>query len=170
MQIHIKRADAPHAPEEILAELASLSPRVFMEWNPMVAKSTDYRDTYEGRWEIWCELVHSTHPKAKNERQKTDRWNTDEQCWMRKLQVYQTEDRGYAPVDRGLLIGLRMADTWANRRFYEENVEIPYDLGEAAQSAVSREAIMAGGSYYNNFNNPTVGRHSKGGNWRWRNR
>ena len=171
MQIHITQSDAPHTPKEILVELSAMSPRVFMQWNPRVFKVGDYRQTWEGRWEIWCELMYSGHPEAKNTLAKTDSWNTDAQCWMRKLQVYQTEGGDFAPVDRALIVGLKMADTWADRLFYKNNIEDPYEREEIRQVSRRVEAASGGAAHYRNFNNPTVGAHaSKHGRAGWRHR
>ena len=174
MNIHITRSDAPHLPKEILAELSALSPRVFMQWNPVLYKVNDLNGIhYVGRWEIWCELMHSTHPDAKNVRYEIDRWNTDNQCWMRKLQVYQTEGGDFAPADRALIVGLKMADTWADRLFYKHNIEDPHEREEIRQVARQVEASSGGAAHYRNFNNPTVGAHrpqGRGAGWRWRNR
>lgn len=171
MNIHITQADAPNIPKEILADLSAMVPRVFLEWNPRLFKANDTNGVYwEGRWEIWCKLEHSTHPDARNARYVSDRWNTDVQCWMRKLQVYQTEGGDFAPADRGLIVGLNMADTWANRLFYEEHVIAPNVRIEEARMAVTREMVSAGSSYYRNFNNPIVGSYGGTRGWRWRDR
>ncbi len=171
MNIHITRQDAPSIPKEILAELSAMSPRVFMQWNPRVYKVSDINGIhYEGRWEIWCELSNSRHPDASNVLEKTDQWNTDEQCWMRKLQLYQTEGGDFAPADRALIIGLNLADAWADRLFYENKVVDPHEREEMQQTARRVEIQHGGAEHYRNFDKPTVGAHSKGGNWRWRNR
>lgn len=171
MQIHITRSDAPSIPKEILVELSAMSPRVFMEWNPRTYKVNDLNGVhYQGRWEIWCELMDSSHPDARNLKYRTDRWNTDAQCLMRKLMTYQTEGGDFAPADRGLIIGLNMADTWGNRLFYEDEVEKPYEAWEAKQITKQVEAASGGASHYRNFNNPTVGGHRGGARAGWRHR
>ena len=173
MQIHITQSDAPCIPKEILAELSAMSPKVFMQWNSRTYKADDLRGVHwEGRWEIWCELRTSAHPDATNERYRTDRWNTDAQCWMRKLQVYQTEGGDFAQVDRGLIVGLKMADAWADREFYKNNIEDPHEQEELRQDARRVEVLSGGVSHYDRYNSPIVGahrgRHARA-DWRWRN-
>jgi len=171
MQIHITQSDAPSIPKEILEELSSMSPRVFMQWNSRVFKANDLNGVHwEGRWEIWCELMHSSHPDAKNTLYKTDAWNTDAQCWMRKLQVYQTEGGDFAPADRALIVGLKMADAWADRLFYENKIEDPYEREEVRQVSRRVEAASGGAAHYRNFNNPTVGAHRGSSRADWRHR
>lgn len=171
MQVHITQSDAPSVPKEIELELLAMEPKTFMLWNARVFKANDLNGVHwEGRWEIWCELRESQHEDANNELYRTDRWNTDFQTWMRKLQLYQTEEGNFAPVDRALVIGLNMADTWADRLWYQNNIEVPHDHEEAVRVARSVEAASGGASYYRNFNNPTVGGHRGSSRAGWRHR
>ena len=172
MEVHITQACAPHIPEEILFELNAMSPKVFMEWNPRVRLEINHT-SWRGRWEIWCELRDSHHPDATNILYRTDRWNTDAQCWMRKLQVYQTEGGDFAPADEALIIGLNLVDVWADRLFYQNNIVDPHTRDEIRRTLMASNAASGGASYYRNFNNPTVGAHSgkhARSDWRWRQR
>jgi hypothetical protein len=170
MKVEFKTQPAPTIPDHIAEALREMEPEVFLIWNPRMYERKDKFLTngdhpWEGRWEIWIALTDSTHPDAKNERMKTDRWNTDRQCWMRKLQTYETEDKEYAPLDWGLITGLEMADTRRNRRFYEEHV---HNVWEAELEAAERTRMntWAGvANYYEKHNNVIVGRHFNSG-WR----
>lgn len=168
MEIIQRRAPAPTIEPHIEEALLEMEPKVFLVWNS-VHRSFEKFGTkrWEGRWEIWCELRHSTHPDATNELHETDRWNSDHQCYMRKLQTYQTADGEFAPADERLLVGLRMADAWADRRFYEENIERPFEQQEAAREAARREIYAGGAEYYRTIDSTRVGGHVSSG-WRWR--
>lgn len=170
MQIIQRRAPAPTIEPHIEEALLEMEPKVFLVWNS-VHRSFEKFGTkrWEGRWEIWCELRHSTHPDATNELAETDRWNTDHQCWMRKLQVYETEDGEFAPADRALVKGLKMADAWASRTFYEDHVEDPEIEREEAAMQARREIWQGASEYYRTHNNLRVGGDVNSG-WRWRTR
>lgn len=169
MDIRFLTQPAPSIEPHIQAQLDAMSPRVFLLWNPRVRtyRVRSEGTQWEGRWEIWCELRHSTHPDATNELGRTDRWNTDAQCWMRKLQIYEDTDGGFAAADQGLIKGLEMADTWANRLFYEDHVRDPHAREEARSSLAMREAAAGSSNYFRNLDSTSVGRHVNSG-WRHR--
>jgi hypothetical protein len=170
MVIEFKTQPAPTIPDHIAEALAEMSPEVFLVWNPRMYERkdkvlSDGSHPWEGRWEIWIELTHSTHEDANNELAETDRWNSDKQCWMRRLQAYETEDKEYASLDWGLIIGLEMADTRKNRRFYEDHIEDAWEA-ELDRAERTRANTWAGvANYYKNHNNVSVGRHFSSG-WR----
>lgn len=139
---------APTVPEWIDRELVAMEPRHFL------------RFPRGGPWEIWIELNPKWRPM------KGDRWHTDAQCWVRRLQAYTQEDGTFAPIDCRLLVGLELADTWANRRFYEDNVEAPEAAREAALSATTRTLANDAYKYYKNYANPTVGAGHNRPGWR----
>lgn len=151
----------PHAPsvdEGVQQALLEMTPRTFLRWS---------RRSH--CWEIWCELRDSSHPDAANARARGDRWNTDAQMWMRKLQLYRTADGEFAPADWRLVQGLEMADAWANRRFYEEHIEEAYDTQEMQRMAQNRQMFRDAGRYYHGIPNPIVApRGGHGGKADWR--
>jgi len=170
MNIEFRTQPAPTIPDHIAEALREMSPEVFLIWNPKMYERKDKTlidgsHPWEGRWEIWIELQPSTHKDATNELAETDKWNTDRQCWMRRLQAYETEDKEYAPLDWGLIIGLEMADTRRNRRFYEEHIEDAWE--EELEAADRKRASLWKGvaNYYKNFNNVSVGQYVNSG-WR----
>lgn len=166
MDIKITRHGPPSIPDEIQAELLSHSPRTFMVWNSRWKFDTS-TGIWEPRWEIWKELRHSSHPLATNTRADSDRWNTEHQCWMRKLQTYHADEAmtQFAPVDRRLLIGMKMADTFDDRLWFENHVEAPEQAREEAGQKDRRDLIAARRRYYHNYKSPIVGRHVNSG-WR----
>lgn len=171
MDITMHYQEAPTIPDEIQQELLEMTPKTFMIWNPTWRETevpgAQGKPIYEPRWEIWCELRDVSHPEAKNQLADSDRWNTEHQCWMRKLQTYETADGEFAPVDRGLIIGLRLADTWARDNFYEEFVDEPFFARERALQDRVDDASAYASRYYANLDNPSVGPYvSKG--WRHR--
>lgn len=176
MDILIRTHPAPAIPDHIQESLDDMYPRVFLRWNARHGKPTrevDDRPVWdEPRWEIWVELKSVSHPGAKNIRQKTDLWNTDAQCWMRRLQTYENADGSFAPADERLIVGLQMADTWANRRFYEDHVEAPYIAAETAEMKRRQEIYEGAAEYYAHHDRLVVAPYSKGGtaDWRWRTR
>lgn len=172
MNIEITRHGAPTIPDEITDELLEMDPKVFMIWNPCwraAGKSRQGKTIWEPRWEIWCELRQSSHEDATNTLSKNDRWNPDHKCWMRRLQTYKNADGSFAPVDRRLIVGLRMADAWepGTDEFYQEHILDPEARRERALQRQIEEAAGAGARYYNKIDSPIVGRHANSG-WRWR--
>jgi hypothetical protein len=145
---------APTVDAGIQAALLSMFPKSFLTW--------DHRAE---RWQIWIELRDVSHPGAKNKRMDTDKWNTDHQLWMRKLQNYTHADGSFAPADERLIMGLEMADTWSNKRFYEDHVEEPEAKFEASKAADHRDMFGQAARYYHSIPNPIVGRHVNSG-WR----
>ena len=173
MDITVTRSPAPTIPPHIEAALLAMSPRVFMRWNGCYRKTDRMcsagKPVWEGRWEIWIECADTSHPDAQNERVASDIWNHEAQCWMRKLQTYTNADGSFAPLDERLLVGLELADTWNNRRFYEENVEDPYNKAEVDNIKARREIYEGGANYYKDHDRLLVGPHVNSG-WRWRTR
>lgn len=166
----MRRAPAPTVDPAIETELLEMSPAVFLVWNSAFRSYEKWGTTrYEGRWEIWCELRESQHPDASNQLDRTDRWNSEHQCYMRKLQVYETEDGEFAPADRGLVKGLKMADAWADRRFYEEHVEEAHKDREARRRLAREELMRGSAQYYYDHDRLLVGPDVNSG-WRWRTR
>lgn len=151
----VHRESAPHVPDHIEAQLRSMHPMHFLRWNGD-----------RGCWEIWIELRERAHPDAENQLAETDRWNTDEQCFMRKLQNYVTAEGGYAPANQGLITGLQMCDAWLKENFYEENFESEEERIQAMRQ-ILQKASAASTRYYKDFDNPKVGRHTTG-DWRHR--
>lgn len=170
MDISFQTQPAPSIPEHLERELLSLYPKVFMIWNPRYRRP-GVKPPLKGeewdtpRWEIWSELVQSYHANARNQRLDSDVWNTDHQCWMRRLQVYENADGSFAPVDERLLVGLELADGWKNRRLYEEGIEDPYEAQEEARKRVFMEAAAGSASYFSKLDSTIVGRHANSG-WR----
>ena len=172
MKIQFRTQPAPTIPDHIAEALAEMTPECFLIWNPRVYQRMDKTlddgsNPWEGRWEIWIELENSRHDDAKNIRQESDRWNTDKQCWMRKLQSYETADKEYAPLDWGLIIGLEMADTWKNRLFYEDNILAPEEAENLAAEARQNDILKGVINYYHNYNKTQVGAAVSSG-WRHR--
>lgn len=165
MDIQVIHADAPSVDAPILAALGVMYPRVFLQWNPRFAPEPVNRDHWQGRWEIWCELTGVAHPGAKHKLADGDEWNTDAQCWMRYLQTYHERDGGFAPADSALIVGLEMADTWSNRRFYEDHVEDPWERDDQARMRASNNVAWETANYFKKYANPIVGRHFNSG-WR----
>ncbi len=163
---------APTISDQIQHDLDEMWPRVFMVWNSRYG--TPHPDVfgsllYDARWEIWVELTDTSHPGRPLKRNKKDRWNPDANCWMRYLQVYETADGNFAPADRALVIGLQMADTWRDRRFYENYIEDPNDQKIARAQHDRRTLFADGANYYRNHDRLLVGPHANSG-WRWRTR
>jgi hypothetical protein len=146
---------APTVDQHIQDELLALFPRVFLRW------SHD-----KNRWELWSELTNVTHPDARHTRAKGDRYVSEFGCWVRFLQVYKNEDESFAPADERLLVGLAMADTWANRRFYEERIVEPHKYAEMRKKAEMQDLASSAARYYHKIQNPIVGRHSRKADWR----
>lgn len=165
MTIELITQPAPALDPAIEQELYSMYPRHFLRWNPRHQK---VGEKWEGRWEIWIELAEVAHPDFKHfvDHDK-DVWNTDAQCWMRRLQAYTYEDGSFAPADERLLIGLEMADTWSNRRFFEDHVEEPHSRKEEEATRHIRDISAGSANYYRRIDSPIVGRHVNSG-WRWR--
>lgn len=164
--IRVIKTEAPSIEPAVQRELDLLTPRVFMRWNHDFAPEPFSAEIRQGRWEIWCELTDNTHPKNSSKKLAAgDEWNTDAQCWMRFLQTYQTREGDFAPVDHRLIIGLEMADTWKNRRFYEDHVEDPDALADLRVEQARRETLIEGARYYNGWGNTSVGRYVNSG-WR----
>lgn len=164
--IVVNYSAAPTVDPWITEALDSMYPRVFLKWNPRFKEIAKGR--WDARWEIWCELIDNSHPGIRGRvhgLNDGDKWNTDAQCWMRKLQAYQTVDYEFAPVDGRLIVGLEMADTWANRRFFEDHFDAPEAEKERLASNISRDAIGDAARYYRKFENPIVGAHFNSG-WR----
>ena len=162
MDIQYRTQPAPTIPEHINEALLEMEPRVFLRWNKQVYQRhdlslTDGTHPWEGRWEIWCELANSRHPDATNERQRTDRWNTEHQCLMRKLQNYETDQKEYAPLDWGLITGLEMADGWSDRLFYEDKVYKPKEAVDALAASRQDDIIRGVTDHYSNYNQVQVG-------------
>lgn len=134
-----------------------MEPAVFLRWSK--AKAC---------WELWSELRYSAHPDATNERAKSDRWNTEHQCWMRFFQNYRHADGRFAHADRALITGLEMADAWANRKFYEEHIEAPEQAREAAQLKTREQLMSDAARYYHGIPNPIIAPHARGGKADWR--
>jgi hypothetical protein len=171
MVIELTTQPAPTIEPHIQADIAAMWPRVFMQWNPRHAvRKRDERGkkVWDARWEIWVELTDVSHPDAKHWYSDNDVWNTDEQCWMRYLQVYETEAGGFAPADERLVIGLEMADTWKNRRFYDEHIEVPHEIQEFRQLDEVRQVTQASSEYYRTLDRTLVAPGGRGGDWRWR--
>lgn len=173
MDISFRTQPAPSIPSTVQAELDAMDPKVIMVWNPRYLYPGEHEpapgsEWPSPRWEIWVELRSSTHEKAKNEITKLDRWSPEHQCWMRYLQVYDNADRSFAPVDERLLVGLALADTWANRDFYDEHVADAYDLAEQRRILTAKETMAGSSNYYRNLDRTLVGRHSRAADWRHR--
>ncbi len=166
MEIQITRHGPPTIDEAVLRELLEDNPRTFMVWNSRYRYDEHLRE-WEPRWVIWKELKPSRHPKATNERYKSDVWNSDFQCWTRKLQTYMTEAEEFAAADRALITGLAMANSWASRLWYEEMIEEPFAKSEEDKKEERRVLYQDATGYYDRYSNPIVGRHANSG-WRWR--
>lgn len=167
--ITFRTQPAPSIPREIKQELEDMTPRVFLRWDPKyerVGSDKNGRPIWGGRWEIWCELRDVAHPEAENKLAEMDRWNPEAQCWMRKLQVYKARDGGYAPPDRALIIGLRMADAWQRDGFYEQNFDSLEEREQAVRDTLT-EAIGGSARYTDKLDEPIVGPYTKG-SWRHR--
>lgn len=172
MQIAFRTQPAPTIPDHISEALAEMSPETFLLWNGRVYENkakvlSNGAHPWEGRWEIWIELRDSSHPDAKNQRQRSDKWNTDRQCWMRKLQMYETKDKEYAPLDWGLIVGLQAADGWSNRRYYEDNILAPEDAVNLSAARRQEDIIKGVTNHYHNYNKTSVGSSVSSG-WRHR--
>lgn len=148
---------APSVPREIQQELLDMNPKVFLRWSRKKLV-----------WELWSELKHSSHPLATNELGESDRWNTDHQCWMRFFQNYRTEEGKFAPADRALIKGLKLADTWSNRLFYEEHIEQPEEMEELARTKQNRDLFGAASRYYRGVPNPIVAPYGRNTKADWR--
>lgn len=164
--IKLKTHPAPTIPDYVQVALDILSPRVFIKWNSRAYETSP--GVFDGRWEIWCELMDVNHPDAKHHRSEHDTWNSDAQCWMRYLQKYETREGDFAPLDGRLLVGLEMADTWKNRRFYEEHIEEPFDQAEVDEQNARKEIYLEGAKYYKDLDRTLIGGSGGGGDWRWR--
>lgn len=165
MTITLHTQPAPTIDRDVEAALLSMYPRVFLKWNSHWKELDEGK--WDARWEIWIELTDVSHPQAKNKLAPSDKWNTDAQCWMRRLQAYTNADGSFAPADWRLIQGLEMADTWANRRFYEERIEAAAEAQEAADRKATSEMHRGLISYYDRYTTTSVGRHVNSG-WRWR--
>lgn len=168
MDIQITRQPAPTIPPGVQDDLDAMTPGVFLVWNSAWEnRGTEDQPVWEPRWEIWCELTDVSHPDARHQLSDKDVWNTDAQCWMRFLQTYETAEGDFAPADERLIVGLQLADTWSNRRFYEDWVEGAYDAQQASLAKARRETIIGHSEYYDNYDRPVIG-PGTGGDWRWR--
>lgn len=168
--IEVIHVEAPTIEPSILAALKDLGrPRDFLRWNPRFAPEPANQDHWQGRWEIWCELMDVAHPLAKNKLAETDEWDSEHQCWVRFLQTYQTADEKFAPADERLIVGLEMANTWKNRRFYEDHVEEPEAREDRMKMLMGQEQIKEGSRYFRKFDSTSVGAYVNSG-WRWRTR
>jgi len=163
------RSPAPTIDDHIQDELLSMTPRVFMIWNPIYQsrKRYDGYKVFEPRWEIWCELQPSRHKDASNEKAKGDKWNSQHQCWMRRLQVYETSEGEFAHADRALIKGLQLADAWTRDDFYEDTIENPHKNLERLQHRARKEIFAGGAEYYHSYDRTLVGPDVNSG-WRWR--
>lgn len=164
---------APTVSPTIVETLDEMYPRVFLQWQPrylLLDGSTRSDEKWEGRWGIWVELTDTNHPGVRTRIHHVndgDVWNSEAQCWMRFLQYYNNEDGSFAPIDERLIVGLELADTWANRRFYEDHVEDPFEAEETRRQQAGRQAMAEASRYYRKLENPIVGAHANSG-WRWR--
>lgn len=167
--IQLLTQPAPTLDPRVTGYLDLMFPRTFMVWNPHYAYLGENR--WDARWQIWVELADNSNPDLERKAERTkglskkDRWNADAHCWMRYLQTYNNRDGSFAPVDERLLIGLELADTWANRRFYEDNVEDPEAFAEDAKMRMNRSTLADSTSYYRKYDAPIVGAYVNSG-WR----
>lgn len=169
MQITFRTQPAPELPEDIVGALDSMSPRVFLRWNPRYRETGFSTQRWNARWQIWCELNETTQEDAAPNRAESDEWNSEAKCWVRRLQTYSNADGSFAPIDERLLIGLEMADTWVNRRFYEDHVEDPYNYQEQEDERARGQIYADGAQHYMAYDTLSVGQHFNSG-WRWRHR
>jgi hypothetical protein len=172
MNIRLLTQPTPTLPEHIVGRLDDMNPRTFMKWNKRHRRVALHSPCWEGRWEIWCELIETTHEDAASDRALSDEWNQEAGCWMRKLQTYSNEDGSFAPVDERLLVGLDLADTWANKNFYQDHVSDPYTAQDDALTKDREEIYADGARYFKDHDRTLVGAnrgsHRGGADWRWR--
>jgi len=124
----------------------------------------------DARWEFFFELKPSTHRDATNLTHRSDTLRNGR--WYRKFISWSLRDNmfndiGYAPLEWDPFTPLRMADTWRNRRFFEDTVEDPGLRAEAEQLAGRTQIIKDVGRYYQDLDRTLVspgGRHT--GGWR----
>lgn len=164
MDINITRHPAPTQREDIQQALLEMTPPVVMRWN---SRWKETPQGWEGRWEIWIKLEMNSHPDLKPEIAETDLWLPGRGWWVRKLQAYTEEDGSFAPMDERLIWGLEMADTWGDRRFYEDRVEAPHHQQEEAKLDPAREAFTGATRYHDDYDRTLVG-PAGSGDWRWR--
>ena len=153
-------------------------PDVFFVWNPHPIFDKDGKAIdQEPRWEIWVELREVSHPDARNtSNPKTDR-QFEGHGWARKLQTWchrnhTFHDDGYAGLDCGVFNVLREANTWRNRRFFEEKIVEAGEKNDAALLRDRQSLVKDTSRYYKDFDRTLVAPHGRGrsGDWRYRNR
>lgn len=166
--VKFRTQPAPTLPSSVQEALEREHPLVKLIWNPRALKSGE---SYEGRWEIWVQLADNTHEHNRFVGSRKDLRFGDQK--YRFLQTWCQRDRtgydqGFAPIDHRLLRSLALADSFANRRWYEDNVELPEEDRERRAMLDIKQAAVDTQSYYRNLFNPTVGARGRSADWRHR--
>ena len=139
---------------------------VMLKWNNHAHLVEE--NTYDGRWEVFVRLEANSHPNNKFHISKKDlRLNGHV---YRFLQTWCERDgkgldSGYAPIDSRFTSVLYQADTFRNRRWYEDEVEAPEELAELKSRMAMRDMATDTYRYYKNMDSTTFGRYTKG-DWR----
>lgn len=144
------RQPAPTIPTSVSEDLP---PLLRLLWNR--------RNHCANRWEIWAELVPNTHSLNRFPISSKD-IHLDGSLW-RFVQTWQYDDGSFCPLDQRIISSARQADTFRNRRFYEDHVERP---GPDSAAQAKELAYHARHRYFN-LDNPIVGPATKG-SWRHR--
>lgn len=166
--IKLTNQPAPTIPKSVSEEITELHPNVLLRWN---SKKHGYENgTFAGRWEVWIKLVENTHSLNRHSISKKDLFQDG--CIYRFLQTWcyvedVDSDLGFCPLDGRILQSLRLADTFRNRRFYEDVYEnFEYNKELQRKKDIRTLAANATSEYYG-LDNPIIGRYTKG-DWRHR--
>jgi len=134
-------------------------------------------DPYSERWSVWAVPVQdSHHPLGRNKNVQKLLRPFPDGSGRRGIRVFDWCERdavgrdiGFRPLDDRIFYALHLADSFADRRHFEETFEAPAAKKELAQKSHLRELAYAARSYWQSLDRLAVNPYIKGsGDWRWR--
>lgn len=129
------------------------------------------------RWQIWAIPIDGSHHPLYNPGRLHDmcrpvpdgsgRMGVLLMSWCKRDS--HGSDIGFMPLDDRLLHALKWADSFADRRHFENTIEQQEFKKEAELRNDVREVAYAAKSYWHSMDRLAVAPHTKGGgDWRWR--